>query len=44
MDLLKAGHGEDELGIRELESITRAELGRELRPWFWSARLRIGVV
>lgn len=44
MDLLKAGHSEDELGIGELESIVRAELGGELRPWFWSARVRIGMV
>jgi len=44
MDLLKAGFSEDQLGISEFESIAREELGPELRPWYWSARVRIGVV
>jgi len=44
MDLLKAGHTEDEIGIGELDGIARAELGSEARPWYWSARVRIGVV
>jgi SAM-dependent methyltransferase len=43
MDLLKAGYTEDNLGISELESIARTELGPELRPWYWSTRVRIGV-
>jgi SAM-dependent methyltransferase len=44
MDLLKAGCTEAELGIDALERIARAELGDELRLWYWSARVRFGVV
>ena len=44
MDLLKAGRPESDLGISELESIARLELGEQDRPFNWTARLRIGVV
>jgi len=44
MDLLKAGRSEAQLGIDVLESIAGAELGEDLRPWYWSARVRVGVV
>ena len=44
MDLLKAGHSEQELGITELEQLARSELGSEPAPWYWSARVRIGVL
>ncbi len=44
MDLLKAGYAEPDLGITELEALVRAELGSEPAPWYWSARVRIGVV
>jgi hypothetical protein len=44
MDLLKAGYSEQDLGITELEALVRAELGREPALWYWSARVRIGVV
>lgn len=44
MDLLKAGCTEAELGIDALGEIARAELGDEPRPWYWSARVRVGVV
>jgi SAM-dependent methyltransferase len=44
MDLLKADYTEDELGIGELAGLARAELGCEARPWYWSARVRVGVV
>jgi SAM-dependent methyltransferase len=43
MDLLKAGHTGAELGIDALEQIAQAELGCAARPWFWSARVRLGV-
>jgi SAM-dependent methyltransferase len=44
MDLLKAGHSSVELGIEALELISQAELGSIAQPWFWSARVRLGVV
>jgi len=44
MDLLKAGLAEDELGISEFESAARSGLGPQPRPWYWSARVRIGLV
>ena len=44
MDLLKAGSSDEELGIAELERLARSELGNEPAPWYWSARVRIGVV
>jgi SAM-dependent methyltransferase len=44
MDLLKAGHSSAELGIDALERVAQAELGSVTRPWFWSARVRLGVV
>jgi hypothetical protein len=44
MDLIKAGHSQDELCISELDGLARAELAGGPRPWFWSARVRIGVV
>jgi hypothetical protein len=44
MDLLKAGHSSVELGIEALELISKAELGSIAQPWFWSARVRLGVV
>lgn len=44
MDLLKAGRSESALGIPELESIARLELGELARPFFWTARVRIGLV
>ena len=43
MDLLKAGHSAAELGIDALERVSQAELGELVRPWFWSARIRLGV-
>jgi SAM-dependent methyltransferase len=44
MDLLKAGHTSATLGIDALEGVSRAELGETPRPWYWSARIRLGVV
>lgn len=44
MDLLKAGHTDKELGLLELERLARSELGHDPAPWYWSARVRIGVV
>jgi SAM-dependent methyltransferase len=44
MDLLKAGQSEDQLGISELRQTAARTLGSVPRPWFWSARIRMGVV
>ena len=44
MDLLKAGHSDQDLGIAELACLAHSELGAQPAPWYWSARVRIGVV
>ena len=44
MELLKAGYSAEDLGIIELDRIARSELGTEPRPFYWSARVRVGVV
>lgn len=44
MSLIKSGLTEAELGITELRAIADQTLGKELRPWYWSARVRLGVV
>jgi SAM-dependent methyltransferase len=44
MDLLKAGYSEAALQLPGLEELVERELGPNLRPWFWTARVRIGVV
>ncbi len=44
MDLLKAGYSDQDLGITELEGVARSEFDGEPAPWYWSARVRIGVV
>ena len=43
MALLRAGLTEDELGITELRAVARSKLGDQPRPFFWSARVRLGV-
>lgn len=42
--LLKAGASEAQLGIEEFRSTLDRTLGAELRPWYWSSRIRFGVV
>jgi len=44
MDLLKAGRSSAALGIDALECVSRSELGETAGPWYWSARIRLGVV
>ena len=44
MDLLKAGHSEAALGIVAFEATANAELGSVPDTWYWTARIRIGVV
>lgn len=44
MDLLRAGHSEATLGIVALEATASAELGSVPDAWYWTARIRIGVV
>ncbi|MDP0494969.1 MAG: class I SAM-dependent methyltransferase [Verrucomicrobiota bacterium JB024] len=41
--LLKEGVTEDELGIGELRATVRRAFDGEAVPWFWSARVRLGV-
>jgi ubiquinone/menaquinone biosynthesis C-methylase UbiE len=44
MALLKAGKSEIELGIDRFRRICRETLGTLPRTWYWSSRVRIGVV
>jgi len=44
MTLLKAGYREDQLGIEEFRRIARDTLSNTLQPWYWSSRLRFGIV
>jgi SAM-dependent methyltransferase len=42
--LLRRGVSEQELGIDDLRAVAAATLGDESRPWYWSSRLRFGIV
>ncbi|MBI4675116.1 MAG: methyltransferase domain-containing protein [Chloroflexi bacterium] len=42
--VLKHGLSEDEIGITALREICARTLGDELKPWYWSYRVRIGIV
>jgi SAM-dependent methyltransferase len=44
MTLIKAGLTPQELGIDRFTGAVTSSLGTELRPWYWSSRLRVGVV
>lgn len=44
MTLVKNGYSEEQLGIDQFREKVRRFLGPELRPWTWSARVRIGMV
>lgn len=44
VSLLKTGVSEEQLGITQLRVIAERTLGPHPRPWFWSARVRLGVV
>jgi hypothetical protein len=41
--LLKAGLGEEDIGIAELRTKARAALGDAVVPWYWSYRMRFGI-
>ena len=42
--LLKHGLSEDEIGVTAFRALAEAELGSALRDWYFSYRMRIGVV
>jgi hypothetical protein len=44
MALLKAGKSEIELGIDRFRRICQETLGTLPKTWYWSSRVRIGVV
>ncbi|MCL5999706.1 MAG: class I SAM-dependent methyltransferase [Chloroflexi bacterium] len=44
MTLLKAGFHEDQLGIDVFREVAQRTLGPEPRPWYWSSRVRLGIV
>lgn len=44
MTLLKNGQSEETLGIDKFREKAQRLLGSDLRPWYWSARIRVGIV
>ncbi len=44
MTLLKAGYSEAQLGIDRLREIAQRGLGTAARGWYWSSRVRLGIV
>ena len=44
MTLLKNGASEEQLGIDRLREKARQALGAEERSWYWSSRVRFGIV
>ena len=44
MALLRAGVSEHELGLTELRALAEKLIGEKPRPFFWSARVRLGLV
>ncbi|HEY3340410.1 MAG TPA: class I SAM-dependent methyltransferase, partial [Anaerolineae bacterium] len=44
MTLLKAGYSEDQLGIRTFREIAQRVLGDTMQTWYWSSRVRLGIV
>jgi ubiquinone/menaquinone biosynthesis C-methylase UbiE len=44
MSLIKLGVSEDKLGITSLREAAKQMLGSDQRPWYWSSRIRYGVV
>jgi ubiquinone/menaquinone biosynthesis C-methylase UbiE len=43
MTLIKNGLGEDEIGLTTFREVTSRALGTELRPWYFSYRIRLAV-
>lgn len=44
MSLLKHGVQEDEIGMTELRAVAARTLGEEFKPWYFSYRVRAGIV
>jgi SAM-dependent methyltransferase len=44
MTLLKAGYQDDQLGIRAFREIAQRVLGDAQQTWYWSSRVRLGIV
>jgi ubiquinone/menaquinone biosynthesis C-methylase UbiE len=44
MTLLKAGYSETQLGLDQLREKVNQALGSESKTWYWSSRVRVGVV
>ena len=42
--LRQAGVRDDDIGLDDLRHVATAVLGTEERPWWWTYRLRVGVV
>ena len=44
VSLQRAGVGDEELGLTHLGEVAERTLGVAMRPWLWTARVRVGVV
>ena len=44
MDLLKAGRTDSDIGLTEFDATVREHAAPTPKHWYWSARVRIGVV
>lgn len=44
MAMLNGGFSESELGIDQFRAVCRRALGPQQRTWYWSSRVRIGIV
>jgi len=44
MTLLKKGIPEEQLGILEFRQAVHQVLGSTLQAWYWSSRVRLGIV
>jgi len=42
--MLKAGYTEEQLSLAEYHAQLQRIMGAALVPWYWSCRLRIGIV
>jgi ubiquinone/menaquinone biosynthesis C-methylase UbiE len=42
--LRQAGVADEDIGLDDLRHVARTVLGREVRPWWWTYRVRLGVV
>jgi hypothetical protein len=42
--LRQAGIPDESIGLHELRRVAEAVLGADVRPWWWTYRVRLGIV